>query len=74
MAFVSSRQSIRSSRILFLERRNLVCINRNKCWNDIQTKTRSSDSIRDIKYIQDDGLECLAKTDEKKAKFSATIF
>jgi len=48
--------------------------NAKKFWNYIKTKTRSSDSIGDIKYAQVDGSECLAKTDEDKANVFCNYF
>jgi hypothetical protein len=45
-----------------------------KFWTYIKTKTRSSDSIGDIKYVQVDGSECLAKTDEEKANVFCNYF
>jgi len=43
-------------------------------WNYIKTKTRISDSIGDIKYVQVDGSECMAKTDEEKANVFCNHF
>jgi len=48
--------------------------NPKKLWNNIKTKTRSSDSIGDKNYVQVDGLECLAKTDEEKTNVFCNYF
>jgi len=48
--------------------------NPKQCWNYIKTKTRSSDSIGDTKYVQVDGSECLAKTYEEKTNVFCTYF
>jgi len=48
--------------------------NPKKFWNYIKTKTRISDSIGDRKYVQVDGSECLAKTDEEKANVFCNYF
>jgi len=37
-------------------------------WNLINTKTKNVDSFGDIKYVQVDGSECLAKTDALPVK------
>ena len=46
--------------------------NLKKIWNYI--KTKNVDSIGDIKYVLDNGLECLAKTDEEKANVFCNYF
>ena len=47
--------------------------NPNKFWNYIKTATEQVDSIGDIKYVLDDGLECIAKTDKEKANLFVII-
>ena len=63
--------------ILRTEQNNISkqCIsNPKKFWNYIKTKTKNIDSIGDIKYVLDDGLERLAETDEEKANVLCDYF
>jgi len=42
-------------------------------WNYIKTKTKTSRSIGDIRYVKDDGSLSFAKTDKDKANISVII-
>ena len=43
-------------------------------WNYIESKTKYSSCIGEIKYVQEDGIECLAKTNEEKANAFCNYF